>query len=328
KLKIDNTAQIFGRPINTQVTSVSVTAMGSAYNAAPIVFGTAVSPWVCGGVATANTRYFSAGHVYLCTTAGTFGASPPANTTPLTEGNGTATLLWIGTTGTLGNPFQVTAVTLGTQYFCGDNLYTCIAAGTPTAATPPTCTGFGTTCVSGTATFRYVGSPAKVNVNYDATTQTVRSLSITNNGSGYSSATASGLVFSVGIAGGTGSGATAFPVIMYNNFGTANSLTQKSGVATISGGLIINSDQGASASGNPQASSGVGGISTTNGGVNYTVAPQIAFGGPLALNLITNPGSGYTAAPTITISGGTLIAGAAYTSANFLITVNQGTVQS
>jgi len=328
KLRIDNTVQVFGRPVNTQVSSISVTNMGSLYNAAPIAFGTSVSHWVSGGVATANTRYYSAGNVYLCTTAGTFGASAPANISPLTETNGTATLLWIGTQGTLGTPFQVTAVTLGTQYFCGDNLYTCIASGTPLASSPPTCIGAGSTCVSGTATFRYAGSPAKVNVNYDATTQTLRSLSITNPGSGYSSATAPALIFSVGIPGGTGSGAVAFPVIMYNNFGPASSLTQKSGGATITGGITINSDQNAATSGNPQASSGIGGVSTTGGGVNYTVAPQIAFGGPSALNLITNPGSGYTAAPTITVSGGNIVTGSAYTSGSFTITVNQGTVES
>src|SRR6185436_4264216 len=98
----------------------------------------------------------------------------------------------------------------------------------------------------------------------------------------------------------------------------------------VSGGLTINSDQGASvASADPQASSGVGALFTTGGGVNYTVAPQVAFAGPTALNLVTNPGSGYASAPTINVAGGTLAAGAtAYVSTDFTINVNQGMVQS
>ncbi|MBL7764999.1 MAG: hypothetical protein JNJ58_02820 [Chitinophagaceae bacterium] len=329
KLKIDNTAKIHGLPINTQVSSVAVTNMGSLYNAAPTLFGTATTIWAAGAAATANTRYRSGNDVYLCTTAGTFGASAPVNTTPVSEANGTATVLWIGNIGTLGNPFQVTAVTLGTQYFCGNNLYTCIVAGTPSVAAPPTCTGPGSTCVSGTATFRWAGSPAKVSVNYDAATQTVRSLNIVSNGSGYSSATAPTLVYSLGVTGGTGSGAASFPVIMYANFGPVNSLAQRSGVATITGGLTINSDQDAGlATADPQASSGVGMVYTTNGGVNYTVAPTVGFAGPTAINLITNPGSGYLVAPTVTVTGGTLISGTALTSANFTVTTNQGMVQS
>jgi hypothetical protein len=329
-LTIDNTAQLYGRPINTQVASVHVTSMGSLYDAAPVVFGTSVLPWASGGIATLNSRYFSGGNVYLCTVGGTFGGSNPVNTSPVTEVNGTATLLWIGPLGTLGNPFQQTAVTLGTQYFCGNNLYTCIVAGTPSASAPPTCVSGN--CTSGTATFRYAGSPARVSVNYDGTSQTVRSLNLVSAGGGYASGTAPTLVFSVGIAGGTGSGAVATSVIFYSSaVGPTASVFQKGGgAATISGGLTINSDQGTSlATSNTQASSGVGALFTTGGGTNYTVAPQVAFAGPTALNLITNPGSGYTVTPTITVSGGTLRAGGvAYTSANFLITVNQGTVQS
>ena len=328
KLRIDNTAQIHGRPINTQVASVHVTAMGSLYNAAPVVFGATVSPWVAGGTAAANTRYFSGGNIYLCTTAGTFDATnAPVNTTPVSETNGTATVLWIGSTGTLGNPFQVTAVLLNTQYFCGGNLYTCTAAGTPSVAAPPVHTSG--TVVSGTASFRYVGSPARVISNYDATTQTVRSLTLVDGGTGYASSAAPGLTFNLGIVGGTGSGAAATSVILYALNGPLNSLVQKSGVATITGGMTINSDQGASvASADPQASSGVGAIFTASGGNNYTVAPTVGIAGPTALNLVTNGGSGYTAAPTITVTGGTLITGTALTSANFTITVNQGKVVS
>jgi len=186
------------------------------------------------------------------------------------------------------------------------------------------------THVAGTVgNFRYLGPAAKVSVNFDPATQTVRSLTITNPGSGWNSATAPSLVFSAGATGATGSGAAATPVVLYNLGGFTASALQKSGIATFSGGLTINSDQGASlASGDPQASSGVGNIFTSNGGLNYTVAPTVGFSGPTALNLITNPGSGYTVAPTVNVVGGTLISGTALSSANFTVTVNQGKVVS
>ncbi|MBK7389562.1 MAG: hypothetical protein IPI23_11015 [Bacteroidetes bacterium] len=321
-LRVDNGANVYGLPVHTQVSSVAVTAMGSNYSVAPVVFGVAVTQWnnITGVL---NTMYVSGTNVYRCVAAANIGPAAPTHTSGIAQN-----LLWIGTTGTLGTPFLgAQSHSVNTQYFYGDNLYVCTTAGAASTTSPPTHTSG--IAASGAASFRYVGSPAKVSVNYDATTLTVRSLALISGGSGYSSATAPGLVFSVGVLGGTGSGASAFSVIMYNNFGPANSLVQRSGVATITGGLTINNDQGASvASADPQSSSGVAAISTANGGNNYSVAPQIAFGGPLALNLITNPGSGYTAAPTITVSGGTLVAGSAYTSSNFTITVNQGTVQS
>lgn len=151
KLIINNTASILGQPFNTQVASISVTAMGTLYNAAPVVFGTAVSPWASAGLATANTRYFDGNNVYLCTGGGSFGVTAPTGTAPTTQLNGTATLLYIGSLGTLGNPFQVTAVTVGTQYFYDGNLYTCTVAGIPSATVPPTHTSG--TAASGAATF-------------------------------------------------------------------------------------------------------------------------------------------------------------------------------
>ncbi|MCX6324169.1 MAG: GEVED domain-containing protein, partial [Sphingobacteriales bacterium] len=324
KLKIDNTAQVYGLPLNLQVANAVVTNMGTLYNAQPVVFGASVVQYAPALVATLNTRYVSGGNVYLCTVAGSFTSAPTFTTTTPNNTSG-PTLLYLGTVGQLGNPFQTTAVTVGTQYFYNGNLYTCVAAGTPSAAAPPThITG---TAVSGGATFLYVGTAAVASANWDATTQTVRSLNLTNAGNGYSSAPA--IAFSVGVAGGTGSGAVATAVYLQQVAGTANSLIQKSGVATISGGLTINSDQGASvASVDPQAASGVGAISSTSGGVNYTVAPTVGFALPTSLNLITNPGSGYTAVPTITVTGGNLVTGTALTSSNFTITVNQGIVES
>lgn len=327
KLKIDNTARIYGQAINTQVASIPVTAMGSTYSVAPVVFGSAVTPKPLTGALVSGTRYFSGNNVYLCTTAGAISSVAPAagwgltNTTTFTDS--LATLLWVGYTGTIGNPFVTTAPTVGTQYFYGNNLYTAVLATAP-GTVPPTHT-------SGTVgSFMYAGSPAKVTVNYDATTQTVRSLTLGNAGSGYSSSTAPTVTFSVGAIGATGSGAAATPSILYAIFGPTNSAASRTASASISGGLTINSDQGASvASSDIQASSGVGALYTTNGGVNYTVAPQVGISGPTALNLVTNAGSGYTTAPTITVAGGTQPVGAAaLTSANFTITVNQGKVVS
>jgi hypothetical protein len=320
KIRIDNTAQIYGQALNLQVASIAVTNMGTLYTVAPVVFGAAVTQW-SNITGVLNTLYVSGNNVYRCTTAANIGATAPTHTSGISQN-----LLWIGTTGTLGNSFLgAQAHVLGTQYFYGNNLYTCTVAGTPLATAPPVHTSGAV--VSGTATFLYVGTVAKVTVNYDSVNQAVRSLNLTQAGSGYVSAPTT--AFSVGVLAGTGSGAAASAVYFQQIAGPANSLTQKSGGATITGGLTINSDQGASvASSNVQASSGVGAISTSNGGVNYTVAPTVGFAGPPTLNLVTNSGSGYTAAPTVVLTGGTLVSGTALASTNFIVTVNQGKVVS
>jgi len=320
KIRIDNTAQIYGQALNLQVASIAVTNMGTLYTVAPVVFGAAVTQW-SNITGVLNTLYVSGNNVYRCTTAANIGATAPTHTSGISQN-----LLWIGTTGTLGNSFLgEQAHVLGTQYFYGNNLYTCTVAGTASSTAPPVHTSGAV--VSGAATFLYVGTVAKVSVNYDSVNQAVRSLNLTQAGSGYVSAPST--AFSVGVLAGTGSGAAASAVYFQQIAGPANSLTQKSGGATITGGLTINSDQGASeASTNVQASSGVGNISTTNGGVNYTVAPTVGFAGPPTLNLVTNSGSGYTAAPTVVLTGGTLVSGTALAATNFIVTVNQGKVVS
>ena len=224
--------------------------MGSLYTVAPVVFGAAVTQW-SSITGVLNTLYVSGNNVYRCTTAANIGAFAPTHTSGTTDN-----LLWIGTTGTLGNPFLgAQAHVLGSQYFYGNNLYTCIVAGTPSATAPPVHTSGAV--VSGTATFLYVGTVAKVSVNFDSVTGTVRSLNLTQVGSGYVSSPATS--FSVGVLAGTGSGAAATAVYFQQIAGPANTLTQKSGAASITGGLTINSDQGASvASSDVQASSGVG----------------------------------------------------------------------
>jgi gliding motility-associated-like protein len=326
KLFIDNTAQVYGQSFNNRLASIAVTSMGSAYPVAPVVFGVAVTPYASGLAATSGTRYVSGSNVYLCTTAGTFNGTAPTSTDlqALFTTSG-PTLLYIGTIGTLGTnlPYNNTLSTT-TLYFHGNNVYQALATASITsAANMPVHT-------SGVVNnLRYIGTVAKVSPNFNATTGTVRSLNIVQRGSGFT--TAPSVVFSRADASGLGSGAAATAVIFTSIAGPTNSLFQKSGgAATITGGLTINSDQGASvlAPTNEQASSGVGNVYATSGGVNYTIAPQVGFSLPTALNLVTNPGSGYTAAPTITVSGGTLVSGTALTSANFTITVNNGTIES
>lgn len=321
KLRIDNTAQIYGQALNLQVAGAAVTNMGSLYTAAPVVFGAPATQW-SSITGVLNTLYVSGINVYRCTTAANIGTAAPTHNTGITDN-----LLWIGTTGTLGNPFLgAQAHFSGTLYFYGNNVYSCIVAGTPSTTTPP----IHTTGVvaSGTATFLYMGTVAKVAVNYDSVTGTVRSLNLTQAGYGFSTVPA--IAISKGLGDTTGTGAVATAVIFQQIAGPPSASTSKSGgAATITGGLTINSDQGASiASTDVQASSGVGNIFTTNGGLNYTVAPLVGFAGPPTLNLVTNAGSGYTAAPTIIFTGGTLVSGTALATTNFTVTMNQGKVVS
>ena len=316
KLTIDNAAQVYGQSLNTEVANVGVIAMGSI-TAAPVVFGGSIIPWSAGGSASINSRYFFAKNVYLAMGSGTFNGSIPPTHTSGSALNGTLNLLWIGTLGTIGNPFVLTTTTLGAQYFYGNNLYVCTVVGIPDAAAPPLHTSG--TVASGTASFLYVGNAATVTSNYDAATQTVRNLTLTSSGNGYSAAP--NIVFSLN--GGTFNGTpSAVSVLIQQIAGPANSLAQKGGIASISGGLNINSNQ------NAAFFSGVGNMSTINGGVNYSVAPTVGFAGPTAINLVTNPGNGYIAAPTITVTGGTLITGAALTTNNFTIVVAGGVIVS
>jgi hypothetical protein len=321
KIKIDNTAQIYGQALNLQVANVAVTNMGSLYTVAPVVFGTAVVPYANALAAFLGTRYFNGNNVYLCTTAGTFNATPPTSTSATTFTTSGPTLIWIGTLGTLGTnvPYNGT-LSITTQYFYGDNVYQAIAT-TATTTMPVHTSG----TVGG---FRYLGTVAKASVNFDSVTGTVRSLNLTQTGSGFSTAPA--VAISRGLGDITGVSAAATAVLFQQIIGPANSIVQKSGgAATITGGLTINNDQGASiASTNVQASSGVGAISTTNGGLNYTVAPLVGFAGPPTLNLVTNAGSGYIAAPTVVVTGGTLVSGTALATTNFIVTMNQGKVVS
>lgn len=320
KLTIDNAFGALGLAINRQVASVTVTAMGSGYTAAPIAACAGAGRWAASTAVSIGNVRVTATDIYLCTVAGTTAATEPTHTSG-TASNGSATFLWVGTAGTIGQPFVTTTLTVGNLYFLGNNLYQAVATTATPAASAPTHTS------STVGSFRYVGSPAKVSVNWDAGSGAVRSLNLVTSGSGYTSSAQPAIVIVPNTA---GSGAAASAVVLYSLQGRAAAgLMQKSPVASITGGMSFNSDGGASLlSADPQASAGISSVYTTAGGTNYTVAPVVGFAGPHTLNLVTNPGSGYTTAPTITVTGGNLVSGTALTSANFTITTNRGKVVS
>lgn len=297
KLTIDNTQEMYGQPINRQVASVSVNAMGTGYTTAPHLFGSAVLPWVSGGAVTAGNRYFSNGNVYLALDNVAFNSTAPVSTTAATpfqtDGATGTSLLWLAPEGTLGTPFFVGGLVVNTFYFYGNNLYVCTLAGTSTATGAPVHTSGSAS--SGSATLLYVGSPARASLNWDAATGTVRSANLLTGGSGYLTAPAGTISPDVV---GVGSGASITPVVLTANAGPASSIIQKSGVATITGGTTIRSEQS------------VGAVSVANGGINYSTPPAVGFALPTGyLNLVTNGGSGYTGAVTIAVSGGTQLAG-------------------
>ena len=155
----------------------------------------------------------------------------------------------------------------------------------------------------------------------------VRSLNITQAGSGYAQVAANPTIaFSIGAAGATGTLPSGVVLVPGAAAGTAtNSSIQKSGSATITGTLPINSDGGASTlSADPQSGMGVNNVfASTTYGVNYTVAPLVGFSPPNGINLVTAAGSGYTAAPTVSVTGGTVVNTG---TTAFNVTVNQGKV--
>ncbi|AWI25645.1 Ig-like domain-containing protein [Flavobacterium pallidum] len=322
KLMVDNTAQYYGLAENIQVANVAVTNMGSGYTSAPIPSCSGASLWTAAAALSVGNVRITASDIYVVSVAGTSGTTAPAHTSgAATATGGTAEFLWVGPAGTIGTPYTPAALTVGTQYFYGGNLYTAVATTAMGVAGAPVHT-------SGTVgSLRYVGTPAKVSASWDAITSTLRSLNLVTAGTGYASSTAPAITI---IANAAGTGASASAVVLYTQNGPTSSLFQKSGgAATISGGLTINSDAGAGLlTGDVQASSGVATLSTTNGGNNYTVAPTVGFAGPTQLNLVTNAGTGFTSAPTITVTGGNLVTGTALTSSNFTITVDNGNVAS
>ncbi|MEI6312383.1 MAG: fibronectin type III domain-containing protein [Bacteroidota bacterium] len=310
KLSFDQTSVVYGQAFNLQVASVAVTAMGTLYTAAPVATCTGAQRWVASTAVTAGQIRFSGTNVYTASVGGTTSITAPTHTSG-TATDGTVTWLWVGNTGTIGAAFQTTAPTVGNMYFYGNRLYVCTVTGTPSAAAPPVHTSG--TVASGTASYRYVGTPASCSVNYDATTQTVRSLTLTSAGSGYSTAPA--ILIAPVNASGSGAAATAVIFTLVGNAASGIFNCQIGSGSSLSGPIsAINNSQG------------VNSISLATGGVNYTVAPLIGIGFPTSQNLVTAGGSGYTTAPIVAISGGSTVTG--FSNPTFTVTVNQGKVVS
>jgi len=287
KLRIDNAADVF----ETSVNQLAITNVGANYASAPVVHGQSVVAWTAGGSASNGTRYYVSGQVYLCTAGGTFDVVPPANLTPVAELNGTATLLWVGQLGNLGASFQISGNVLGSQYYCGNNLYLALNAGNASALAPPT--HVAGTALSGSVEFLYLGTVARASLNWDAASQTVRSLNLLSTGSGYFTAP-SVIITNTG----SGAGAAATAVIPRVN-GPVQSETVKATATTYTGTIDIRSSVG-------PVAAGVGNITTTTRGY-YTVAPLVGFTAPSENNLVLAQGSGYTSMPTVNVLGGTAI---------------------
>lgn len=330
KLTLDNTKVVYNLPFNTAVASIAVTNMGAGYTAQPMIGPASTTLWAATTALTANSVRAWGGNIYVVTTAGTSAASGPSHTTG-TAADGTATLLWVGTAGCLGNAFMSTANhTVGTQYFYGENLYLCTTAGAGSAAAPPTHTSG--TVVSGTAAFRYVGTVAKASANFDAVTGTVRSISLTQVGSGYFNASAPTLVIVANQSTAPTTSAAATVVVFQSIASPTNSVARRSPGTTITGGLTVNSNGSASttSSNNIQALSGVEGLYISGNPGNYanTTAPNVGFTLPNNLNLVTAGGSGCTT-PTVVVSGGTIVGtGTQLAASAFALTWANGSVTS
>ncbi len=284
KLRIDNAADVFENSVNQLV----ISNVGSNYSSAPVVHGQSVTAWTAGGLASTGTRYYVSGQVYLCTSGGTFDVVAPVNTIPAIETNGTADLLWIGALGNLGAGFQINGNVLGNQYYCGNNLYLALNGGSASALAPPT--HLSGVVLSGSVDYLYLGTVARASLNWDAPSQTVRSLNLLSAGSGYF--VAPSIVFTNT---GSGSGAAASSVIMEVN-GPAQSGSVKASATTYTGTIEIRSSVG-------PVAAGVGNITVNNRGY-YTTAPTVGFTAPQENNLILAQGSNYGSLPTVNLVGG------------------------
>ncbi len=330
KISLDNTRVVYNLPLNTSVASIAVTNMGAGYTAQPMIGPSGTTRWAATTALTANTVRAWGGNLYVVTTAGTSAASGPSHTSG-TAADGAATLLWVGTSGCLGNAFMSTSNhVIGTQYFYGNNLYVCTTGGAGSAASPPThVAGIQS---AGTAAFRYVGTVARATANFDATSGTVRSISLTQAGSGYFNNAAPTMVIVADQATAPTTAAAASVVVFQSIGSPANSVARRSPGTTISGGLTMNSNGGAAttSSNNIQALSGVDAvyIAGNPGFYNNPVAPPaVGFTLPNNLNLVTNGGSGCTT-PVVTVTGGTVVSGTALGAGAFTLTWANGSVTS
>jgi PKD repeat protein len=160
------------------------------------------------------------------------------------------------------------------------------------------------------------GVTATAVANYDAASGTIRSITVTNPGSGY------GISPTVTITGGgtPSVAATAFATV--NNLISGNTVVtgQKSGGTTVTGGLNFATT--------PQSVGSMFVVNSATANIGYTSVPEVGFSLPGGMiNYVTNGGSGYTSLPTVTVVGGTKVAGGTDPT-GFLINVCQGKIVS
>ena len=260
KLKIDNGAQVYGQSINQQVSNIAMTNMGQGYTGTPIAWGTAVVldtslAGNAGQIIIRGSFVTDGTHVYYCIDSAMAGlpSSPawPYTGLPATDATtfsrGGGTFIYVDEIGAIGNPLKVgtsTALISGAQYFYNGNLY--MATSTSAVATAPTHT-------SGlVGNLLYTGTRARVTVNYDAVAGRVRSLSLTNAGSGIANSSVNNapvISISNGVKVPASAGtvpvtlATATSVFIQQFAGPANSKFERNATLTINGGLTINNDQ-------------------------------------------------------------------------------------
>jgi hypothetical protein len=292
--------------------------MGSGYTGAPVITPSGATAWAASTAFTLGQVRVSGSNVYVVLRAGTSGVSAPSHNSDSATNGGTS-LLWVGNTGTIGSVLVPnTPPANGNQYFIGTKLFT--MKGTNSLSGAQTreitvganaLTTLGTFVAVNSDTLIYMGTAAQATVNHDATTSTVRSISLTNQGEGYyTTAPTLGLLATNG---GTSAAATA--TFFQQITGPANSSVTRGTAATITGGLNIVSSQSVTA------------VSASVGGIRYVGTPLVGFPLPTGFqNLVTASGSGYTSAPTVAVTGGTTIRG--FVRPTFTVTVAGGKVVS
>ena len=189
------------------------------------------------------------------------------------------------------------------------NIFAVTTAGTLSGTTPPTATTGPQT--NGSATLYLSGTAATAIANWDATTQKVRSITVTSPGNGYHANVA---VEFTGVTPTTAAAATC--IVLQNIQGPQFGVSyDRNGGTTITGAVNVN---------NSQNIAGIAILNTAQTNLNYASAPTVGFGLPVRTFLTTAKGSGYTTATvTFTYPSGTVT-----TAATGTATVVNGKVTS
>ncbi|MBL8000973.1 MAG: hypothetical protein JNL05_03335, partial [Flavobacteriales bacterium] len=307
KLEVNTSAQPFGSALTGRCEAALVTGAGTGLlNTTLGVTGlwagagaNKLFPPSGGASVVVNDRLVvPGGNVYLVTQIVAGGSpstviSQPTHTSGIVQVDN-VNLLYLGAEGTIGNGFQTnSAYTVGTQVWYGANLYTVTVAGTASSAAPPVHTSG--TAVSGTATFAYAGTAARVQTVVNNTNNTLRGVEIVTPGTGYF-----GGNFNLGWAI-PASGATSpagYFLVLNAIATTPSNVIQKNALATINGALPINND------------GDIEYVALANLGYYGPTAPAVGVGGPTGINLLTAPQTGYTTAPTASFTDGTKLVAA------------------